>query len=80
MPLKEVLAAGVSLESRHSDSLNTALIELELKKGKEHWVAFHNFYVITRYNHSELYAMAAYQLAQEIKRFRFVGPRKKPKK
>lgn len=80
MPLEEVLDAGVSIDELHTPSLNTALIELELKKGKEHWVAFHNFYVITRYNHSELYAMAAYQLAQEIKRFRFVGPRKKSKK
>lgn len=80
MPLDQVLAAGVSIDERHSPNLETALIELELKKGKEYWVAFNNFYVITRYNHSELYAMAAYQLAQEIKRFRFVGPRKKSKK
>lgn len=80
MELQEVLDAGVSIDEKHTSSLQTALIELELKKGREYWVAFHNFYVITRYNHSELYAMAAYQLAQEIKRFRFVGPRKKSKK
>jgi len=79
-PLKEVLKNGVSINQKQSSSLKTALIELELKKGHEYWVAFNNFYVITRYNHSELYAMAAYQLSQEIKRFRFVGPRKKSKK
>ena len=77
-PLKDVLNSGVSIKQKQSPTLKTALIELELKKGHEHWVAFNNFYVITRYNHSELYAMAAYQLSQEIKRFRFVGPRKKP--
>ena len=43
-----------------------ALIELELKKGVEHWLGLTNFYVITRYNHSELYAMAVYQLSEEI--------------
>ncbi|WP_083262383.1 lytic murein transglycosylase B [Roseivirga sp. 4D4] len=39
------------------------------KEGKtEHWFGLYNFYVITRYNHSPLYAMAVYQLAQEIKK------------
>ncbi|MBO3697964.1 lytic murein transglycosylase B [Roseivirga sp. E12] len=34
----------------------------------EHWFGLYNFYVITRYNHSPLYAMAVYQLAEEIKK------------
>jgi len=47
------------------------LIELEQINGPEVWLGFENFYVITRYNHSELYAMAVYQLSREIeKRFR----------
>ncbi|MCI0505335.1 MAG: lytic murein transglycosylase B [Gammaproteobacteria bacterium] len=74
--LGELLKNGISIEEKKSSSLLTSLIQLELNKGHEYWVAFNNFYVITRYNHSELYAMAAYQLSQEIKRFRFVGPRK----
>ena len=43
-----------------------ALIELTNKNDTEHWVGLQNFYAITRYNHSKLYAMAVYQLAREI--------------
>lgn len=35
--------------------------------GTEYWVGYHNFHVITRYNRSAKYALAAYQLGQEIR-------------
>ncbi|MDQ7090896.1 MAG: lytic murein transglycosylase B [Methylococcales bacterium] len=42
------------------------LLDYEQSTGKEFWVGLTNFYVITRYNHSRLYALAVYQLSQEI--------------
>jgi membrane-bound lytic murein transglycosylase B len=44
-----------------------ALIELENLEGKEYFLGLNNFYVITRYNHSDHYAMAVHQLGQAIK-------------
>lgn len=35
-----------------------------------YWVGFHNFYAITRYNHSPLYAMAVFQLAEQLRAHR----------
>ncbi len=43
-----------------------SLVVLELPDGYEYWAALPNFYTITRYNHSPLYAMAVWQLAQAI--------------
>ncbi|MGV8267763.1 lytic murein transglycosylase, partial [Pseudomonas aeruginosa] len=39
-------------------------------KGIEYWVGWLNFYVMTRYNRSDMYAMVGYQLAGEIARAR----------
>jgi membrane-bound lytic murein transglycosylase B len=35
--------------------------------GSEYWVGYHNFHVVTRYNRSTKYALAAHQLAQAIR-------------
>jgi len=44
-----------------------ALFRMELADGAEYWLGLNNFYVITRYNRSRLYALAVHQLAQTIR-------------
>lgn len=44
-----------------------ALLEFEQKEGKEYWFGMNNFYVITRYNHSSMYALVVFQLGEAIR-------------
>ncbi|KAA9131017.1 lytic murein transglycosylase B [Marinihelvus fidelis] len=44
-----------------------ALVSLEQQDRDEYWMVFHNFYVITRYNRSKMYAMAVYQLSEALR-------------
>jgi len=52
------------------DTALAAIINLEGANAPEHWLGLKNFYVITRYNHSALYAMAVYQLSEKIRQRR----------
>ena len=53
-------------ETPPSPDQAATLIELETSNGAEYWLGYHNFYVISRYNHSALYSMAVYQLSKKI--------------
>ena len=63
---------GVALKqaskiSKSDKEQMATLLKLKGKEGDEYWLGLKNFYVITRYNHSELYAMAVYQLSEKLK-------------
>ncbi len=42
------------------------LVQLDGADGKQYWLGFQNYYAITRYNNSKMYAMAVHQLSQAI--------------
>ncbi len=42
------------------------LVTLQGETGDEYWVGFQNYYAITRYNRSTMYALAVYELSQAI--------------
>lgn len=57
---------GVLFSTQLPGDAKSQLITLTGGDGTEHWVGFHNFFVITRYNRSVMYALAVHQLGQEI--------------
>jgi membrane-bound lytic murein transglycosylase B len=61
--------SGVSITAANLNKQRSVkLFEFEQTDNKEYWVGLPNFYVITRYNHSPLYAMAVFQFSQQLKR------------
>ncbi|MDD3518519.1 MAG: lytic murein transglycosylase B [Chromatiales bacterium] len=69
----ELTAAGIVPNVPVDRNGRYSLIELETESGPAQWLGHGNFYVITRYNRSPLYAMAVHQLSQEIRRARDVA-------
>jgi membrane-bound lytic murein transglycosylase B len=65
--LKELQKAGVVVQEQGFLDARVGLIKLTGDQGPEYRVAFDNFFVITRYNTSKMYATAVQLLGEEIK-------------
>lgn len=66
--LGELAERGVEFEADGlPEDMSATLVELETESGHEYRVGLNNFYVITRYNRSPLYAMAVVELAEAIR-------------
>jgi membrane-bound lytic murein transglycosylase B len=61
---------GVTAQGQVSAETRATLFSMEGDPGPEYWLGFNNFYVITRYNRSLLYALAVYQLSEAIRGLR----------
>jgi len=44
------------------------LLDFTVKSGKEYWLTYQNFRVITKYNNSNFYAMSVFQLAESLRK------------
>jgi membrane-bound lytic murein transglycosylase B len=73
-PLEQFTADGYAPTAEEDPSRPTNLLTLEGADGPEYWLTFQNFYVITRYNRSPMYAMAVTQLAEAIARGAAAAP------
>lgn len=58
--------AGVRINGQLPNQLPVTLLKYAQPSYSEYWVARQNFYVITRYNRSPLYAMVVYNLSQAV--------------
>lgn len=65
--VEELQSLGLVPAARLSPSAQAALLAIEGEDGREYWLGFDNFYAITRYNRSQHYALAVYQLSREIR-------------
>jgi membrane-bound lytic murein transglycosylase B len=65
--VESLKAKGVNFDSLLPPDAPALLIAADESDGVRWRVGYNNFYVITRYNHSALYAMAVYELAAAVK-------------
>ncbi|RUR11732.1 lytic murein transglycosylase B [Legionella septentrionalis] len=64
-----IVAAGITpVVQAANHPHKVGLIELTTPEGQEFWLAYPNFYVITRYNTSPQYALVVYLLSQQLQR------------
>ncbi|HEU4485097.1 MAG TPA: lytic murein transglycosylase B [Povalibacter sp.] len=72
--VKSLRDKGVQFDTKLPDDAPAMLIAAQGSTGPAYRVGFHNFYVITRYNRSSMYAMAVHDLGAAVRRARDIRP------
>jgi membrane-bound lytic murein transglycosylase B len=67
LSVAEIEAGGFTSTRDVDGDRPAAVARLEEKDGDHYFITFKNFYVITRYNRSPLYAMAVFELSEAIR-------------
>lgn len=67
LQLKHFISYGMHPVTYKNEELDTVLLRFDGEDGPLYRFGFHNFYVLTRYNHSSNYAMSVFELSQRIK-------------
>lgn len=66
-PLSNLQSRGFTPQAGQPAIEGATLLSLDGEAGREYWFGYRNFYVITRYNRSPMYALSVHQLAQAIR-------------
>lgn len=68
--VNDILSPSVALKQNLDIDVSqpAMLIALDQADHRDYWLGLNNFYVITRYNRSPLYAMAVYQFSEQLRK------------
>lgn len=66
-PIEELLARQIEPADPLPAKTQVAVLAVDTGEAPEYWLGLTNFYAITRYNRSQSYALAVFQLGNEIR-------------
>lgn len=67
LTVADLRAKGLVPDQDFAEDAKATALRLDGADGVEYWIGLNNFYVITRYNRSPLYALAVYQLSEALR-------------
>lgn len=66
--VKQMKAVGLEVSKALPETTKVLLMDHQGVSGTEYWLGLHNFTVISRYNRSQMYSLAVYQLSKALEK------------